>query len=131
MLSICDNKNEMYLFLLSSDLVNIINNFEPQTTIQLFNRYKGMDINYVDENYIFHYIATNVNELKLLVSFFDKFKLTNSQLIKLKVMDITQEELDHFLYEYRNSNVTSRLLIDVAFDKSGDLIDAEDFDQMR
>lgn len=131
MLLICDNKNEKYLFLQSGDLINIINNFESQTAIELFDGYEGMTSNYINGNYIFHYIATNINELKLFVSFFNKFKLTDNQLIKLKIMDITQEDLDHFLYEYRHSSVINRLLIDVAFDKSGDFIDTEDFDQMR
>jgi len=117
--------------LFSEDLLEIINNYKPQTASQLFDGYNDVPTNGITDDYVFHYIARNINDLRILLSFFDKFKLSDKQTVKLKIMDITQEELNTILGEYKNSNVINKLLIDVTFDKSGDFIKIEKFNQMR
>ncbi len=131
MLTICNFENDLYYSLLSSDLVNIINEYEPQSATELFHKYGDFPADFINDQYVFHYIARNINDLRILLSFFDKFKLVGKQSIRLKTIDITQDEIDHVLYEFYYSSVVDKLLIDVTFDKSGDFIDAQDFDQMR
>ena len=117
--------------LLSEDLLKIINDFDEQSASQLFDGYNGIPNNTIADDYVFHYIARDINDLRILLSFFDKFKLSNKQRVKLKLIDITQEELNIILDGYKNSNVIDKLLIEVTFDKSGDYIKFEKFDQMR
>jgi len=117
--------------LLSEDLLEIINNFESQTASQLFYCYNDGPTNIIDENYKFHFIARNPDDLRILLTFFSKFKLTGNQLVRLKVMDVSQDQLDSIINEFTNSSVLERLLVDITFDKSGDFINIEKFDQMR
>lgn len=117
--------------LLSEDLLEIINNKESQTASELFYGYNGIPANIINENYQFHFIARNKNDLKILLTFFNKFILTDNQIIRLKINDISIDELDNIINEFKGSNVVNRLWIDISFDKSCDFININELDHLR